>query len=62
MKTKPKHLSGTYEKSAHLGNCDGMNCVGMAYKDGEGVVKDLNKAREWFAKAVAQDPRPEIWT
>ena len=29
----------------NLGNC---------YKNGRGVTKDLNKAREWYTKAAAQ--------
>ena len=32
-----------------------MNALGNIYKDGQvGVVKDLNKAREWYTKAAAQ--------
>ena len=44
-----------YEKSANLGYCNAINNVGVLYKYGwGGVTKDLNKAREWFTKAVAQ--------
>ena len=30
-----------------------MNNLGDCYKDGEGVTKDLNKAKEWYIKAAA---------
>ena len=43
-----------FEKSAKLGNSYGMYNVGACYKDGRGVTKELNKAKEWFAKAAAQ--------
>ena len=31
-----------------------MSNVGGFYKDGYGVTKDLNKAKEWYTKAAAQ--------
>ena len=31
-----------------------MYNVGCSYKYGEGVTKDLNKAKEWWTKAAAQ--------
>ena len=31
-----------------------MYNVGNCYKNGIGVTKDLNKAKEWYAKAAAQ--------
>ena len=44
-----------FEKSANLGYCSAMNNVGIYYKNGKGVVTiDLNKAREWLTKSVAQ--------
>ena len=44
------------EKSAKLGCSVAMSMfnVGVYYENGEGVTNDVNKAREWFAKAVAQ--------
>ena len=43
-----------YEKSALLGESVGMCYVGRCYKDGVGVTKDANKAREWYTQAIAQ--------
>ena len=43
-----------YETSANLGYCTAMFNVGNCYKEGWGVTKDLNQAREWYTKAVAQ--------
>ena len=43
-----------YEKSAKLGYCVAMNNVGVLYRFGSGVTKDLNKGKEWLAKAAAQ--------
>ena len=31
-----------------------MYNVGRCFEDGRGVLKDLKKAQEWFAKAAAQ--------
>jgi TPR repeat protein len=31
-----------------------MYNLGICYEYGQGVTKDLNKAREWYTKAVAQ--------
>ena len=43
-----------YEKSANLGCSTAMYNLGTSYNNGRGVTKDLNQAREWFTKAVAQ--------
>ena len=43
-----------YEKSANLGFSTAMFNCGNNYKDGREVTKDLNQAREWYTKAVAQ--------
>ena len=43
-----------FEKSADLGNTDAMYNLGMCYEQGNGVTKDLSKAREWYTKAAAQ--------
>ena len=44
-----------YEKSASLGYSGAMYCLGDIYRDEDmGVTQDLNKAREWYTKAVAQ--------
>jgi len=31
-----------------------MYGVAVCYKDGDGVTIDINKAKEWYAKAAAQ--------
>ena len=42
-----------YEKSANLGYCVSMANVGNCYRYGlGGVTKDLNRAKEWYTKAV----------
>jgi TPR repeat protein len=38
--------------SADRGSLDSMIHVGKCYRDGDGVEKDLNKAREYFRKAA----------
>ena len=43
-----------YEKSAQLGDSNAMCYLGNCYEEGDGVTKDLNKAREWYTKAAAQ--------
>ena len=43
-----------YEKSATSGYSVAMYNCGICYEKGRGVTKDLNKAREWYTKAVAQ--------
>ena len=48
-----------YEQSALLGCSCAMTNVGGEYEDGrwqdgEGVTKDLNKAKEWYTKGAAQ--------
>ena len=43
-----------YERSARLGNTVGMSNLAICYRDGYGVAKNLSKAKEWFAKAIAQ--------
>ena len=42
-----------FEQAANLGNAEAMNNLGMLYRNGRGVQKDLNLARSWFEKAVA---------
>ena len=42
------------EKSATLGYSTAMSNLGSCYKNGRGVTKDVNQAREWYTKAVAQ--------
>ena len=43
-----------YEKSANLGHSNAMYNYGVCYKNGWGVTKDVNQAREWYTKAAAQ--------
>ena len=39
-------------KSAAQGYADGENCVGMSYKEGEGVPKDVRESEKWLSKAI----------
>lgn len=36
-----------YQKSAIKGNKNAMSALGSFYLNGDGVTKDLNKAKEW---------------
>lgn len=45
-------------KSASNGNTSMMRRLGRAYRDGIGVVRDLNKSTEWYDKAI---DRRLIW-
>lgn len=38
-----------------MGDSHAMYWCGVSYKDGTGVTKDVNKAKEWLTKAVAQN-------
>ncbi len=42
------------EQKAVAGDSDSQFELGALYHDGEGVVKDLAKAKSWFEKAAAQ--------
>ena len=48
-----------YERSAHSGNSGAMYNLGRGYEYGYGVTIDLNKAREWYTKALAQSDEGE---
>ena len=49
-----KKAVALYEQSAESGNCNAMEKLGSFYQNGTGgVTEDLNKAREWYTKAVA---------
>lgn len=41
-----------FEKSAHQGNCEALNLLGIMYHSSYGVEKDLNKALEYYTKAA----------
>lgn len=43
-----------FKKAADQGNVDAQNNLGVMYYTGEGVPKDMAKAREWLRKAAAQ--------
>lgn len=43
-----------YQKTADAGHTDAQYSLGIMYKYGRGVSKDLQKAREWYSKAAAQ--------
>jgi TPR repeat protein len=42
------------QKAADNGDPLGQLYMGRRYRDGDGVPKDLVKAKEWFAKSAAQ--------
>ena len=42
-------------KSSDLGNKMASHNIGMMYKDGNGVDKDIREAVKWFVKAAQQD-------
>ncbi len=42
------------EKAAELVNPESQNNLGVSYRDGIYVVKDLNKSRYWFEKVAKQ--------
>lgn len=44
-----------YEKGATLGHAGSQNGIGLAYENGRGVPKDLQKAVYWYQKAADQD-------
>ena len=57
MASMPDHSKAfeLFERSAHLGHSGSMQMIGMYYETGRGVVtKDVNKAKEWYVKAIAQ--------
>lgn len=43
------------EKAAQLGHADAQNHLGVDYRRGEGVPKDIEKAVYWFRKAIEQN-------
>lgn len=43
-----------FQKVANQGNADAQNLLGICYKGGLGVAKDINKAEYWFRKAAEQ--------
>lgn len=43
-----------FTKAAELGNCEAQFSLGQMYYQGDGVVKNLEKALSWFKKAAAQ--------
>lgn len=43
-----------YLKAAQKGHADAQNNLGLLYKKGEGVPRDLKKALEWFYKSAKQ--------
>ena len=40
-----------YLKAADLGNAYAMNNIGVMYRNGWGVEKDLDEANKWYKKA-----------
>ena len=47
----PKKAIAWFEKAAEQGLQGAMTTIGMMYREGNGVARDEEKAREWFRKA-----------
>ena len=43
-----------YQKAAEQGYARAQNNLGLCYKNGDGVEKDIKKAVEWYRKAAEQ--------
>ncbi len=43
-----------FKQVAEFGNTDAQNFLGLMYQNGEGVIKDNQKAVEWYRKAAEQ--------
>jgi hypothetical protein len=41
-----------YEQAAALGDADAMMALGEKYEEGEGVNRDVRRARDWFKRAL----------
>ena len=50
-KITPEQLSG-FDKAVQASNALAMYNLGSLFEEGQGVTKDLAKAREWYQKAV----------
>ena len=48
------------QKAAVQGDVNGMSNIGTIYMDGDGVKRDLDKAEEWYKKALNADPDSDI--
>ena len=44
-----------FEKAAGQGLQGAMTTIGMMYREGNGLPRDEEKAREWFRKAGFED-------
>ena len=44
-----------WEKAPAAGGTRAMRDLGIMYTQGQGVLQDCRKAREWYEKAVAAD-------
>lgn len=51
--TEQDEFQRTFEL-AQNGDAEAQYIIGLMYKDGKGVQKDIKKAAEWFEKAAAQ--------
>ena len=49
------------EKAAQMGHSGAQNHLGVDYKTGEGVAKDLKKAIYWYQKAIDQNNPKAMW-
>ena len=49
------------EKKAKIGDADAMWWIGVKYRDGEGVEKNLKKAFEWFLKSAMAGHDGGMW-
>lgn len=48
-----KNALSNIRKAAELGNAVCMHTMSLAYRNGRGVIKDMDKAIEWEQKAIA---------
>lgn len=49
-----------FQKAAAQGDVNGMNNIGTIYMYGDGVKRDLDKAEEWYKKALKVDPNSDV--
>jgi TPR repeat protein len=49
-----------YEQAADLGLATAQYSLGVMYYKGDGVERDIAKAREWWTKAAAQGEKNAI--
>jgi TPR repeat protein len=50
-----------YRKAADQGHAVGQWCLGIAYENGDGVIKDPAEAARWYLKAAEQGHAAAQW-